>query len=510
MIYKRNMQTMINLIASIVSMVVSLSISFFLSPYIVETLGAEANGFTQLANNFITYATLITLALNSMGARFISICYHKNDLKTANKYYSSIIIGNIIIVLVLVVPAILCVYKLENIIAIEENFRDVKILFAFTFLNFFISQITSAFGIATFVTNKLYLSNIVTIIKSLLNGLFLVILFLIFNPKIYFVSLVAVILTVINSIAILKIKNKILKDIKFDKHNFDWKSVKILISSGIWNTINQSGNILMTGFDLLVANIFISPVQMGILSVAKSIPGQIMNLSSVVNSNFAPSFTISVANENQSELLKNLRFAMRISTLFMSIPIIVFCVFAQEFYLLWMPTLDARQLTIISFLTCMAFIPASGTQALNNILTATNKLKLNSVTFLLTGFINISVVFILLKFTSLELYAIAGVSSILTIIRHLGFTLPYVAFILNFKWYIFYRDTFISLGCALLCTIVSYIIKLVIIPNTWFLLIVCVFIACIACFLAEILILLNKNERANLINKIFRRIKKNG
>ena len=93
--------TYINIITSVGVMVVNLFISFWLSPYIIRTIGVEANGFVSLANNFVTYANLIVTALNAMAARFITIAYIQQDYKKANMYYNSVFWGNLIIVAVL-------------------------------------------------------------------------------------------------------------------------------------------------------------------------------------------------------------------------------------------------------------------------------------------------------------------------------------------------------------------------------------------------------------------------
>ena len=92
---------MINLTTGIFTMLVSLVINFFLSSYIVAELGEEANGFTQLANNFVTYASLLTLAFNSMAARFISVSYHEKELDKMKEYYSSVIVCNTAMILIL-------------------------------------------------------------------------------------------------------------------------------------------------------------------------------------------------------------------------------------------------------------------------------------------------------------------------------------------------------------------------------------------------------------------------
>ena len=87
---------MINMVSNIVSFIVSMGISFLLTPYIINTVGKEAYGFVGLANNFVSYAELITLALNSLAQRFITIKIHQNDFDGANKYFTSVTIANII------------------------------------------------------------------------------------------------------------------------------------------------------------------------------------------------------------------------------------------------------------------------------------------------------------------------------------------------------------------------------------------------------------------------------
>ena len=65
-----NARTAINILSSFGTTIFGLLISFFLSPYIVRTIGVEANGFVSLAANFTSYATLVVMALNNMAGRF--------------------------------------------------------------------------------------------------------------------------------------------------------------------------------------------------------------------------------------------------------------------------------------------------------------------------------------------------------------------------------------------------------------------------------------------------------
>ncbi len=506
MLDNQNKKTMLSLISSLIAMAFSMVISFFLSPYIVSNFGAEANGFTQLANNFVNFATLITIALNSMAGRFITISYHRKDYEACNKYYSSVIVGNIAIITALVIPAVYFVFRLDSILNIQTaNVTHVKILFALVFANFFVSQVGGMFNIVFYVKNSQYISNALNAVRALLNALGLVFLFSVFLPRIYYVSLVGLLLSCCLAVVYYLFKRKLLPEIKFDIHSFDIKTVWEMVSSGIWNTVNQCGNILMTGLDLLLSNLFISPVQMGILSVAKTVPNIIFQLGTMVNSSFSPNLTIAYAEENKNKILASLRYAMKCSSILLCIPIIVLCVYGSSFYSLWMPSINSELLTKLSFLSCMMFIPFSGVQVLYNVYTTTNKLKVNSFSVIIGGLINFAVVFILLKYTDLGLYAVAGVSSVISIIRNSVITVPYTAILLGLKWYTFYKDVLISCLISVIMIFICYIIKRVIIPGSWLLLIISVAVAGFICLAVSLFILLNKEERKNIQSKFLRR-----
>lgn len=502
----QKVQTIINIITGVLVLVFNMGISFFVSPYIVKTLGEEANGFTQLASNFVSYASLITLAFNSMASRFISICFHRDDIDGVNKYYSSTMICNLIITAIMLPFALYMIQRLDNIIVIESaNINDVKVLFACVFANFFISLLSSVYSISMFVKNALYIQNTISFIRSFLNACLLIVLFYCFPPRIFFVSLVGVFLTIVFTLATILIHKRLMPDIQIKLRYFNAEAVKKMVASGIWNTINQCGSLLMTGLDLVVTNLLVSPVSMGVLAVAKTIPTAIINLASTLNANLAPSLTINWAKGNRNLLLKELRSGMKISSVIVSIPLMVFCAFGVEFYSLWMPTLDAKQLTLLSFLTCMAFVPWAGPQALNNIFTAANKLKVSTVTFCLSGLLNIIITFILLKTTDLGIYAVAGTSSVIQIIRCITVTAPYIAYLMELKWYTFYKDALISTLCCLLNYIISRCIAIVIYADRWDVLIIDVLLSVIASFSIDLFVVLNKEERCKLIARIIKK-----
>lgn len=501
----QNTQTILNLSSGMLTMLIQLAVSFLLSSYIVRTLGEEANGFTQLANNFVTYATLITLAFNSMSSRFISVSYHQKHEKETLRYYSTTYICNLIIGFALICISFIIVINLDKIIRIENaNLDDIKLLFTFVFFNFICSLFVSLYGTALFVKNCIYIQNMINLAKTVLNALLLLVIFSILPPRMYYVSLASLFLTILCVPFFWKMQLKIMPELKLKASYFSLAALKNMIKSGIWNTVNQCGNMLMTGLDLLITNMLISPTLMGVLSVAKTIPNTIISLAGVINTSFAPALVKDWASGEKERILKQLRNSMKISSVIISIPVVTFCCFSFEFYSLWMPTLDARMLATLSFLSCMAYIPCAGIQNLYNVYTASNKLSINSITFVLGGILNVLLVFILLNMTNLGVYAVAGVSSIITITRILTITVPYTARILDFKWYEFYKDVLVSLCCCGINLIVAYVVRYLVRSDTWMHLIIAVFCTVLLTLILDMICILSKTERKAVVLKIRR------
>lgn len=504
----RNGQMIINLASSLVAFGVNLLISFFLSPYVVKTLGVEANGFVSLANTFISYATLVTIALNSMAGRFITIAIHKKNYKLANKYFNSVFIGNLIITCILLLPAIACIIKLESIINISNTIIiDVKILFSILFLNFFISTAMPNWATATFALNKLYLQSLRGMEANLIRMLIILILFLFFSPHVYYVGIATVVSAIYSIFFNRYYQKKLVPELKISRGYFDLNIIRELISSGIWNTITNVGQILLSGLDLLITNLFIGPIEMGVLALAKTIPNIIVSLAGTLTSTFMPSLTIDYAKGSQEALKNNLRQGMKLIGVLITIPLVILIVYGKEFYSLWVPSEDAKLLHILSVLTCFGLIFTSGIQCLYNAFTVANKLKISSILLLLSGVISTIIVFILLKTTDLGIFAIAGVSSFVNLVRNMLFNIPAASKCLKLKWNTFYPEVFSSVLSVITLTIVGMLIKNLLVVNSWITLIIATISTGIIGLIINIIIILDKDTKIKLINGIKKKLK---
>ena len=507
-------QSAINLIAQIFMFGVNLCISFFLVPYITEIIGVDAYGFVGLANDFVSYAQIITIAINSMASRFITIKIHEGKKEEANKFYSSVVIANIILSIILGIIGIIFVMFMQYFVNIPGDLLlDVKLLFTLMFANFIISILTSTFSVATFCTNKLYLTSIKTIISQILRVIILLGTFLLLKPSVFYIGIATVVSTAYLGYCNYRYSKILTPELIISKDYFSIKYIKILITSGIWNTFSKLSNILSNGLDLLISNIFIGSASMGIIGVSKTIPNTILNAFGTITSVFTPELTISYAKKDTESMKKQLLFAIKLLGIFSAIPITILFAYGKEFYNLWVPgqnTILLYYLTCISVLGMCISLPL---EPLWNIFTVTNKVKNSSLFLFMNSALTILIVFILLNIFDnpiTRMFIIVSVSICFSIIRSLTFLPLYGAKCINIKLTTFYPTIFKNLFVIVISTLISLGIKQIIHINSWITLIIVAFITCGISILISLLFTINQDDRKKIKCIIANKLNKKG
>lgn len=501
----------INLLACLVSFCVTIGISFFLTPYITERVGVEAYGFVQLANNFVNYAAIITLAINSMASRFISISYHKKNMNDANEYFTSVLITNLFLILLLFIPSVFLILYLEKVLTIStELVLFVKILFALVFANFFVGLINTTFSVSTFIKDRIELNNLRTMESNLIKTVLMISLFALFGPNIIFVGIAFLIATCYLLVFNIYYTKKLVPELKIKKIYFNIKKIITIFMSGIWNTITKIGQVLADGLDLLVCNWFVSPIAMGELAVAKTVSTSLSTLNASLSSIFHPKMTYHFALENKDNEIKEIKFSMKIGAFFTNILMAGIIALGLNLFALWIPSQNIKIIYYATVVTIMGSFVGSTINTLFNVFTITNKLKLNSLVTLLQGFLNVIIVYIFLKlklFPGYEIVLISGISVTISIIKNLTFTPMYAAKCLDVKITTFYSTIFNGILSAIVLTITFILINKLFNPTSWISLIICAIVCGVVGLLENYFILFDKEQKKKILGMF--KIKKN-
>lgn len=498
-------KTTINIVTSVGVLIVNLCISFFLSPYIIRTIGVEANGFVSLANTFVSYANLVVTALNAMAARFITMEYIKKDYKKANLYYNSVFWGNLIIVAVLLIPVIIFIAKLEAFTDVPADILiDVKIAFSMVFALFFIRTGAPNYDCGTYVANRLDLSYIPTMATAILRCILLVGMFTIWEPHVWYVTFTSAVIGLITLAISAHYTHKLTPELRVNlKHPVcSFSVIKELVGSGIWNSISSAGATLLTGVDLLISNVYLGATAMGVLSLSKTLPSILTDLSDSLRAAFGPELTINYAKGDMDAVDKCIKRAMKITSVVLTIPAAGIVVMSDAFYSLWVPSQDAKLLQMLASLAVLNLLVNSGVMILQNVFTTVNKPKYNSYGLIISGVVSIVITIAMIMFTDYGIYAVAGVSSVVTICKNLFYVIPITSKFLGFKWNQFYPQVGTSIICSAMIILVGVIFRTFMPVDTW----VTFFITCIliatAGLILNMFVVLNKEERVYLIGLI--------
>lgn len=497
-----------------VVLIINIVINLFLTPFILEQLGTEAYGFVGLVNNFVSYITVVTVALNALSGRYITLAYHKGRKNKVLEYYSSIFFANIILSCVVFFASILLILNMEYLFNVSsELVRDVKITILLAFINTIISLIEAVFGIAAFIKNKLYCNSIAIMVSNLTRMCVIVVAFNLFVPHMWYYAGAGVVGTLILFVFQVIITHRLLPEISISKRHVKLSSVLKILKSGIWVSVESLNKILQTGLDLLITNLFADVMAMGLFSVAKSLPTVLGQIPAIIASNFNPKLAKLYAENNSKEIINLFKFTIRFLTFIMIVPLMGFMVFGFDFYTLWINKSadEIKTIQILSILSVLPLLVNAYVEGLYYANTLTNKIKNSVLITFIFSVTSILIEILLLNVTGWNpLYVIAGTSSFFMIVRYLIITPIYCSYVLNLPWYTFYTSLFRSLGVSLIIFLVFFATHKVLFINNWVKLFIYCGIAGIIGYIIVYFTLFNKRERGivlTMVNTKFRKLR---
>ena len=421
-------QFTLNTFFVIASFAVNFLVGFFMSPYLVSRLGVASYGFISLASNIFAITGLLTVALNSMAARFLTVAVHRNDLEDANIQFNTVFFANLFLACLLGTVLTGVLFFRDHIFNIPAGISsEFGILFGIQIAVNLLSFIFSTFGCVFLVKNRLDWMNMFLILNKVLYVISIVVLFRIFAPSLMLVGFSLLLPTLVVITGKFVYSRKLLPELKIKFSCFRWQRVVVLVNSGVWNSVTSLARTCLFSLDILFANIFLGAWAAGIMAVAKIIPMQMDFFCSAINSIFTPTFTRLYACDNQSALCRQVRTAINFTAFLILVPMLMFIAYGRIFFDLWMHGVKSHEVYILA---CMATIPlllSVPCLPLRSIQVAYNKLKMPALVLAASGLLVVVSEIVLLKFTDLGLLALALPIAVINPLCNTAFGLIYTA-----------------------------------------------------------------------------------
>ncbi len=414
----------INLIANLTSFAVSISISFLLTPFLVEHLGKDVYGFYGLANNVVSYISVISIALNSMAAKYITVELIRGNKIKAQQYYTSIFFSNIILALILIPLLTVLVVFIQHIFNVSQIYlHEVRLLFILVFCTMLLSLISSVFGTATYATNRVDLVAYTNIGKTCLRVLAYVLIFKVFQPSIVYIGIVLFLLEGYNSAIQILLKNKLLPQLYIKRIYFNIGLVGNVLKIGIWNSLNHLGDLMLSSSDLLVANILLGPAAAGVIAIIKTMPSLISGIITAINAVFMPRIATRYGENHKQSLIQEVNMSQRIMGT-LTIPIVMTLIlFGYDFFNLWVPGNNSRLLAQLAAIDLPRMMIVGVVWPVANLNIVMDRTKIPALWVIIGGILNILFMFICIHFTPMGIYSIPLTTLIFSILFY-GIFIP--------------------------------------------------------------------------------------
>ena len=277
--------------------------------------------------------------------------------------------------------------------------------------------------------------------------LHLLALCLLLQPHVWYVGLAAAVGALLLLAGNLRLCHKLTPELQFHVKDFSPHAVWEVLSTGSWTALNNLGNLLNSGLDLLITNLMLNATVMGQISVAKSletiVSGMIMKISTV----FRPRCLRLYAEDKMEELTGLLKISMRCTGGFCNLVVMGFFVCGHDFMALWLPGQNTDFLFRAGLIVLLSDIATGAVQPLYYVYTLTQKLRLPCCVTILMGTANVLSMYILLRYTSVGAYAVLLTTLVISVVHFVDAPL-YAAHCLHLPLHTFY-PTLVCNGASL-------------------------------------------------------------
>ena len=486
----------INIVASIVATIVGLGLAFLLTPYLVKAIGKETYAFYPIANNLVTYFTIIVTAFNALASRFITIEIARKNQDKAQEYCSSVLLTNIILALLFLMPMSIIVFYAESLFNISSSdVINIKWLFGLVFAGMLINIIGSIYGVATFVKERIDLRSYQQLAVSLIRGILYIMLFTFFKPNIIFIGVVTLFESIFNFVVNFWWTKKLIPDIKIKFSYANLRAVKELLFSGIWSSISSLGSNLLSGLTLVFSNIIFGAVASGTLSIAQTLPSLCTTILTMMINVFYPRLTNQYAVSGKKGLTSETYVSERIMSVIISVPIVLLIGMGYEFFLLWMPGENAKELQIASIIYLFPYVIQANMWTLTQVFPVMNKVKLPALVMVVLGITNVCLCYAIPKIATVSFFVIPLISTVLNLLYCLVFVPICVSKYLESSPWNYYKHIIRSTIATAATLLTTWMIKKCISCSTWIGFVLCGCVCALIGYAIFTLLILEKKDR---------------
>jgi len=410
---------------------------------------------------------LFTTSLNSAVVPFMIIAVDKQDPVEANRIFNTFFWSTAAILIILLGPMLylsLQAHLFFNVpVGYEEQF---VVLFLCSLGIYFLTTLSSSFGIATYCLNRFDLSNMVNTVGLFARVAAILMLFNLYVPKVWHVGLAMSISAVVGLVLSVIIWRQLLPKLKVERSFFSGPVFAKLTSMVGWMLINHIGVLLFLSIDLVVVNKLLGAEAGGKYGALILWSVMLRSLACVTGGVFRPPIASFYGRQDMPGLIAYTRRAIKFVGLMIALPIGLICGFAQPLLRIWLgPVFEP--LAPLMILMCLHLSVNLMVLPLIDLQVASNHVRLPGILTFFMGIGNLGLALLLAGPVGWGMYGVAAAGAIVMSAKNVVFTPLYGAQMLGVEYRTFYREIFPVIGITLVSSVAGWWLAQNLQINTW-------------------------------------------
>ncbi|TAL17299.1 hypothetical protein EPN96_05585 [bacterium] len=423
-----------NLFSNITLLAVNSVIGILFTPYLIKHLGVAAYGLVPLINGITSYLTLITASINNAVGRHMVVAASNGEHDKAVLIFNTCLWGSIGLGVFMMLLALGATLKVEALINVPEGFTfDAQALLLTSVLCVAITFVSTPFSLAMFYSNRLDARSNVTLLNRIVYVVLAFGLIGFVTARPLMIGLAAVAGTVVAFVHTLRYWRLLTPWLKV-RFEFSLGVLREFMEFSLWVMVNQLGNMIFLTADLIIVNRMIGPTANGVYAALLQLVILLRAFSTAVSSVFAPAIVHMYARNDFDALYDYCARSVRVMGFALIAPVAAICAFSYPLLRVWLGEEIAANSGLLFFMTFhMCFNLAA--LPLISAFQCKKRVRTLGLVTCLSGLFNVGVAVLLLKVTSLEMFAVAVAGMIAFTLRNSVFTPIYLAGWLRRPWY---------------------------------------------------------------------------
>jgi O-antigen/teichoic acid export membrane protein len=457
----------VNVAANLGSLVITVFVGLWYTPFMIRSLGVAVYGLVPLASSITNYLTVVTGAVCTMVARYITTDLARNDTLNANKHFNTFLIVGTLLAAALFVFAVVFSFFLPVFFNIpsgqEQAARSVFLGVAGAFL---ILTIANTFQSSIWVSNRFEIRAMIEASSTLLRAGLVWLSFRLWAPALWQVSIIIPAVAAFVLLSDFAACRKLAPSLRVRLSDFDRSKLPELLSTSQWLFWGQLGNLLFLNIDLVLVNITLGPLDSGRYAPLLQWVMLLRVVMSLVAGTLSPEIVVRYARQDTQGLLQLTRQAAKFLGLVVALPCGLLCGLGRPMLGTWLGP-SFMDLAALSWLVLVPLSVEASQYHLAAITIAANKLRVPALSMLAFGVGNAALAILLTRHFHWGLYGVAAASAITSILRNGVFSPLYTAAILHQPWSTFITRMGNALVACLLLAGAAAIVAGHVTPGSW-------------------------------------------